>query len=406
MKLKDIKINIYVAISINIAIIAFLDSFVMWNDPLPGKLLTYGLKLLNIPAFFFLLLKNKMQNYVWALAALPLVWYVWDEKSLVLSLQYLYSATLPVLCFLLLKEELQIYTVKVYLRIIFYLLCIGLIIYIPINILPVPHLNYQRGLDSRTYENYFFLYYTMGYVRFRFSSVFDEPGVVGTLAAIVVFFYRDFLSKREYVVYIVAGFLSMSLFFIVTFPALYFFSALRNMTPLQRLKRLIIFQIAAVFIYFAFVVALNSVKDDPVMKFALYNRFKWENGLITGVVNNRDILGGFDDGYQELWSKQGAPLWVGHGKNAVTEHFGASGLSYRISIYEKGLLLMLYVAGMILVILPWRTNVIFSIVSVAFIVALLFQRTLFFKIDYFILIFVGAGLLSKYEKEKNRTYFA
>ncbi|WP_326995255.1 hypothetical protein [Chitinophaga sp. 212800010-3] len=336
--------------------------------------------------------------------AIPLVWNVWDEKSLPASIQYLFSSTLPIVSFLLLKEEYQTYVVKTYLRLILYLFIPGFLIYLLINVISLPHLNYVRDLDKRSYENYFFLYYTQDTVRFRFSSVFDEPGVVGSLAAIVVLYYRRFLSQKEYLAYIIAGVLSVSLFFIITFPILYYFSDIRDLSNRQRIRK--IFTVIAAFIvfYFTLIAILNQLKEIPLFEFAVYNRFKWENGLIIGVVDNRDILEGFNNAYDKLMANGGTELLFGKGKNSVTEEFGASGLSYRITIYEKGIVIVSYMLLLIILIQHWRKQLVFSVISLIFILLLLYQRTLFFKIDYFILIFVGSGILTKYAKEKNSPY--
>ncbi|MDR6566557.1 hypothetical protein [Chitinophaga ginsengisegetis] len=305
--------------------------------------------------------------------------------------------------FLLLPDDNQIYTIKIYLRLILYLFVPGIFIYILINIFNVPHLTYVRA-DKREYENYYFLYYSLSTVHFRFFSIFDEPGVVGSLSAMVVMYYRKFLSKREYIAFICAGFLSFSLFFIVTFPIIYYFSDIRYIPYQKRVKKLFTCALILVVFYFSFILAITQFINNPIIQFGIYNRFKWENGLIVGMVNNRDILPGFDESYTSFVERNEADLWLGKGKNSVADEFGASGLSYRISIYEKGILIVLYMLGLIILMHPWHRQFIFSLVSVIFILMLLFQRTLFFKIDYFSLLFIGSGIITKYAKKENSTY--
>ena len=122
------------------------------------------------------------------------------------------------------------------------------------------------------------------------------------------------------------------------------------------------------------------------------------------MVNNRDILPGFDASYTSLAEKKDVNFWLGNGKNSVAEEFGSSGLSYRISIYEKGVIIAIYILLLISLMQPWRKDFIFSAVSFVFILLLLFQRTLFFKIDYFILIFIGSRIVTKYAKEGNSSH--
>lgn len=393
------SVNVRKLICLNLALIAFMDSFVMWNDAIGGKLFTYGLKALNLLALLGLLQKSRFDKYMWVLLYLPLTWFVWEEDSIIGSFQYVFSSTLPVVSFLLLKDEEQLYVIKVYLKIIAVLFIPGLVIFFLINVVSLPHFTDTR--ESRSYENYFFLYYTLAHVKFRFFSVFNEPGVVGTLAAIVVFYYRKFLSKKEYILYVICGFLSLSLFFIIMFFPLLYFSDIQFISRWKKIKKVIGFTVALVIMYLGFVVVMNELKNNPLIRVAVYNRFKWENGLIVGVVSNRDeVIAGFDDAYTSMQSKGGERYWFGNGKAAVAKNFGASALSYRISLYDKGVVIMFYVAFVVLLMHPVRKNFFFSIISICFIVLVIYQRPMFYKIDYFILIFAGVRLIVSYEEKK------
>ncbi|MFS8615683.1 MAG: hypothetical protein FWJ85_02580 [Solitalea sp.] len=380
-------------IALNVMLIAFMDSFVLWNDALPGKLFTYGLKLLNLIALVYLLSENKPIKYAWAFAVLPLVWIVWEEESAVASFQYLFSSVLPVVSFVLLPDEEQIFAVRSYLKLILYLFIPGIVIYVLLNLVPLPHLTYTRSLDGRAYENYFFLNYSLSHIHFRFFSVFDEPGVVGSLAAMVVFYYRRFLSQWEYLIYIIAGLLSFSLFFMIMFVPLYYFSDLRFLPTIkQKWIKVVIAGIALIVCYFGFIFLLNQIKEDPVLKYAVYNRFEWKNGFVVGAVDNRTAsIDGFTEAYDQTRISDPA-FWTGHGKDAVREEMGASGLSYKILVYEKGVLIAAYVLLLFLIMHPWNKQFIFSVVSLLFLLALFYQRPLFFKIDYFMLLFAGLKL--------------
>lgn len=389
-KIRDLPISIPGIIAFNVMLIAFMDSFVLWNDPLPGKLFTYGLKLLNLLALIYLISRNQPYRYLWAFLVLPLVWIVWEEESAIASFQYLFSSVLPVISFVLLKEEEQVFAVKSYLKLILYLFIPGMLLYILLNLFPIPYLTYTRTLDGREYENYFFLNYSLSHIHFRFFSVFDEPGVVGTLAAVVVFYYRRFLKPWEYWMYVIAGVASFSLFFIIMFIPLFYFSDLRFLPTLkQKLIKLSTAGVAIILCYFGFVFALNQIKEDPVLKYAIYNRFEWKNGLIIGTIDNRTAaIEGFQAAYEENDARDFA-YWIGHGKDSVREEMGASGLSYKVLIYEKGRLIVVYIMLLFLIMHPWKSNFMFSIISVVFLLALFYQRPLFFKIDYFMLLFTG-----------------
>ncbi|SFN91961.1 hypothetical protein SAMN05428949_3855 [Chitinophaga sp. YR627] len=398
-------VNVRTLICLNLVIISFMDSFVMWNDLLPGKLFTYGLKALNILSLLYLMQRSRPDKYAWVLLYLPLTWFVIEEGSIPGSIQYFYSSSLPVVSFLLLRDDEQVFVVTTYLKIIAALFIPGIVIYVLINVAALPHLTYLRD-GKRVYENYFFLCYSLPHIHFRFFSVFDEPGVIGTLSALVVFYYKELVSRRVYILYIICGILSVSLFFIIVlFPMLYF-SNIRSVTVAKRWKKVARFSMVLVLMYFSFIVALNSMKDNPLIKTAVYNRFKWENGLIVGIMNNRDdVLPGFDAAFTNFSNRGGSAYWFGRGKGTTVDMFGASALSYRISLFEKGALIMIYVVFLMLLMHPVRKNFLFSIISVLFICMLLYQRPFFYKIDYFTLIFVGVRFIPSYERKKeNSTY--
>lgn len=385
-----------------IALIALMDSYIMWNNYPAGKAFTYGLKVLVSIYFFFLVQKNTTYKYLIFLSVIPFAWGTLEESNFVQAIQYIISAAMPVYVFSLMKDEEQLFSAKLYIQMFTTLLIIGTPIYFLINIFNIPHLVEIRG-DGRDYWNYFFLYYSRpGLISRRFTSVFDEPGVVATIISVILLYYRHFISKFQYILLVIVGFLTFSLFyFIVLLPILYL-GNLRYLNPVNQLKRYILFGVLLVVGYFSVVMFGRTTKDGGAMEVLVYNRFEWKNDWIVGIENNRDVMIGFDEGFKKMQHEGGKPYWVGYGKNAAMDHYGSSGLSYRIYWYEKGLISLVYVALVFLGMHNWRRDALFSIFSFGFLVLLFFQRPSLFLINYYMLVYVGIVLIPNVLSKKDK----
>ncbi|MCL4639214.1 MULTISPECIES: hypothetical protein [Olivibacter] len=386
-----------------VAFIALMDSFVMWNDPLVGKLINYGLKFLNLFALFYLLQHNVAKKYIWAILIIPFSWVLWEEESLLSSLQYVFSATVPIMTFLLLKDEEQLSVVKSFLKIWFVLFIIGLPIYaLLLTGLNIPHIDYIRDSDQRLYQNYFFLYYAQGNVLYRFSSVWDEPGVVGTMAAIVVLYYRNLLTKRQYYIFLLCGLLSVSLFYCVLIGPILYFSNLRTLNFVKKVRKVVTFSLVVILGYFTLVQLALATKEDPVLSFAVYHRFEWSGNWITGLVDNRTT----DDINTAVKTDLDIfDFLFGKGKGATMEEFGADGLSLNVMLYNKGILIVAYILLIYILMHNWRKQLLFSIFSILFIFLTFYQRPMLYKIDYFIVFYVGIRLGNRFLENENNTSY-
>jgi len=393
---KDYKIDIRKLICVNLVLIAFFDSYPVYSTIVPVRVFVYGLKFLNLYAFLALIVKNSYKNYILAALIIPVWWAYYNEGSLLISIQLLYSGILPVLTFTLLKDEERFKIARWYIKFFIFLLIVGLPIYFLINLIDIPPLfSIQRGEagKGRVYDNYLFFYWTRAGVKNRFSSVFDEPGVVGTIIPIIMFYYRRMLSRLEFWVLTIAGILSLSLFFLIVFlPVIYF-----SNTRLLKLKELV-FRLAfsVVFVcisYVSFVFAARSTKDDPLLSLRVYNRFQWQNGWIVGVVNNRDTaIRGFESLYQGFLSETDADLFTGRGKDYMLKVYGGSTLSYRVFVLERGILILFYLIFLFAYFHPWRKYFIFSCISMLILMLVFFQRPMLYSLNYFLLVYVGLEL--------------
>jgi hypothetical protein len=393
---KDLNLDIRKAICINILLIAFFDSFPVYNTIVAVRVFAYGLKFLNLYALLFLLLKNTYKNYLLGFLIIPIWWAYYNEDSILISIQLLYSGIFPLLTFVLLKDEERYTVAKWYIKFFIFLMAVGLPIYLLINIIGIPPLfSIQRGeiARGRIYDNYLFFYWTRAGVENRFSSVFDEPGVVGTIIPIIIYYYRRLLSKIEFAVLIISGVLSFSLFFLVLFLPVIYFSGTRLLQTKQLLFRLAFSIVFLCLSYVAFVLVARTTKDDPILSLKVYHRFEWRDNWIVGIVNNRDTgIKGFEAMYQGFVEESDADLYTGKGKDYMLKLYGGSTLSYRVFVLERGILILLYLVLLFGSFHPWRRYFIFSCISIILLSLVFFQRPMLYSINYFLLVYVGLKL--------------
>lgn len=385
-------------ISLILVIIALMDSMIMWGVPTLGKVITYGFKFIILISVPFLIYYSKRANYAWALLVLPFAWILFDEKSALSFFQYFYSAILPIFVFFLLPPYYRKWCVIVFFDIICILFTIGFLFYLLLNIgIIPPHLTYVRDHDGRTYYNFFFLYYTQGLdplTLIRFTSAWDEPGVVGTMCSIILFYFRKELSKRQFYTFLIAGILSLSMFFIIVVIPILYFSKFRGYSRSKQLMKSVLFLVFIIIGYLSFSFLGSKTKEHPVLKFSIYHRFKWEGSFIVGVHSNRDVMEGFEDAYQGFVSDGGVKYWItGKGKNVTIDEFGSTGLSHRILLYEKGLLILVYLALFYIGMHKnWRKDIFFNIASLVFLVLLFTQRPLLYGFYFIMIIYTGLRL--------------
>jgi len=400
---KSLRVNVRFLICMNICLIAIFDSYTFWSLLVPGKIIIYVLKLLCLPALFYLAAKNKLKNYLLAFCILPFVW-VYLETQLFNSIQYAFSGITAMLCFALLTATEKVQVAKWYLRIISYFLLVGLILYFLVIILGINI--YKTDIehpDGRMYANYFHVYYYAHYVRYRFASIFDEPGVLGTLAAIATFYYKKLLKPWQYIVYIFSGILSISLFYITLFLPLLLLATIQFASFGKQVKKIIIFITVMIMLYLSLCFTINALKSNDIIRVFIYERFEWKSGFITGIVNVRDDdIKGLNETFDNLGKRPDYKLVLGHGRQAVTEDFGGAGLSYKVFIYRFGFLIAAYLLTIFFAMHPWRKRFLFSLISFLFVLAIFIQRPLIYKIDFFILLYTGIRIIPDLFDEKNR----
>jgi hypothetical protein len=232
-----------------------------------------------------------------------------------------------------------------------------------------PFLVLPNGFDKDIFE------------KFRFSGMFDEAGVVGTFAAIILTSEKFNLKSKRNAVILIGGLVSLSLFFFIICVLFVFYYGNNK------------FRFFYLLIFFSFFL---YTQDNPIIYSQVWERLEFENGKMKG--NNRaterldayyssfiksdDFLFGKGAGYSEKYDNGGSASY----KQIIINH----GIIFTITLF---LVFILYGA----VVIKERRNIfIFTILFVL----LIAQRPFIFDPIYFFLVVVSINLLI--EKKENK----
>ena len=240
--------------------------------------------------------------------------------------------------------------------------------------------NTIEGLNSikqGTYYQYPFLiiYEEFGFVIPRFFGYYDEPGVVGTIAAVLLS-VRNFNLKDKYNIPIfIAGILSLSFFFIIIF-------VVYTVVFLKLKYKILIFGLLTFFIFYFY---LNEFLYEFVFK-----RFEIIDGAFSGDNRIADIY--FDDWYMKFQNSTSYFFGLGSGSNIIY-NFGGS--SYKDLIINYGIVFyILYTSSFIfLTIKKIKISKELFICSLIFF-SVLYQRPMIDNIAYVFLLFAPIFVLS------------
>ncbi len=162
----------------------------------------------------------------------------------------------------------------------------------------------------------------------RFAGVFDEPGVVGTLAAIFLVVERFNFKKWQNYIYLLAGVFSFSFFF---FVVLIVFAPFFLRLKFKSLVGILL--IGA--ILFGLLSLFESTTELGLTEH-LFERFEFKDGHFAG--DNRSQPA-FDRAYEEFWNDGSYVLF---GKGVGAHNKIALGLqSYKMMIYDLGIVYVL-----------------------------------------------------------------
>lgn len=111
----------------------------------------------------------------------------------------------------------------------------------------------------------------------RFCSVFDEPGVVGTLSLLFLYYGNFNLKRIDNIIFLIAGIISFSLFFLLGFAIFLLIGVFLN-KEMEKYRLPSIVAIAALFV---------AVLTIPVMNEMVGSRLEYDEDKGTIAGNNR-----------------------------------------------------------------------------------------------------------------------
>ena len=159
---------------------------------------------------------------------------------------------------------------------------------------------------------------TLGQILPRFCGYYDEPGVIGTLAGVILLSSGFNLKNKINIPIFIAGILSFSLAFYIM-ALVYGFIFLRS-----KYKILIAISVIGIVLLFS----KNELLDDYI-----FSRFQYENGQFAG--DNREADQDFKGWYKEF--SKTSDYYVGLGGNA-SQIYNSGGASYKNMIVDYGLI--------------------------------------------------------------------
>ncbi len=177
-------------------------------------------------------------------------------------------------------------------------------------------------LGNNAYDVYLFCVRLNVYETPRFYGPYDEPGVVGTLSALLLSINGFNFKAKKNIIYFITGVLSLSLFFFIIVGFYYVYRAItyRKILPLFILA-------ASVFIIY------EKTKDISELQWRVWNRFVIEDGNLAGNDRNSDYI---EDLYEsKLWTSE---YWFGvNDWYAVADRLDGSS-SYKLVVLKNGMI--------------------------------------------------------------------
>ena len=214
---------------------------------------------------------------------------------------------------------------------------------------------------------------------FRMCGMYDEPGVVGTISALLLV-GDNFNLKRNLknILLLIAGILSLSLAFIV-------------IIVLYILLKKRFYKKAFIFLIIMFIALNNISTENELIKRYIIDRLAIEDNWIVG---SKRTTSSFDYGFQKFIQEGSVThLIFGMGNNAHIENRMLGGSSYKNIIYNYGFFgfgfLIIWLILFSLSIIKSKEGIILLILFILSI----YQRPLIFTLYYMIILFGGLANL-------------
>lgn len=285
------------------------------------------------------------------------------------------------LMYILLPDNIKILVFDKFVKIFSYILFLGLITYFIRFIVSLPSFKILplNAAKEIMYSVYLFDVSPPQILFPRYMSMFDEPGVVGTICAMLISYKRIELRTFSGIVLMLSGLFSFSLaFYIILFL---------NIAFNQKTYTRILFLTVSLFL-------LTS--EAGIFDTYVFSRLKIVDGKLSG--DNR-VQTYFSRNYDYFVEKGGDDLIFGRGpgSDVLDDKYNAGGSSYKYLVYRHGivgvsLFLLFFIFVMAKISFSFR-GVFFLIVFIL----LAYQRPDVF-LHFNIVIFIGGLLSIEYEE--------
>lgn len=294
--------------------------YFMWGTDI---LKTFINLLLFIISLFYL---RKLNNYDYLVLPLFLFYIIYSANgSNILG----YISKLFIFGFLFIKDDKFLFFLNWFKKIFIFSLILSLVTYILVVFSPFQiDYNLIKPLNNEfsNYLQYPFLvsptHLGFKFLNIRFNGMFDEPGVVGSAAVVLLFADKFNLKSKQNLIIFIAGLLSFSFYFIICSTFYFFYIA---NSKLRILIALLFF-----LIYF-------MTSNNPYIKSIVWDRVTIENGEIKGDNRSSKIL---DARYEQFINSENILWGIGY-KDALKDVEETS--SFKLYVIAYGIAFMFFV---------------------------------------------------------------
>lgn len=299
--------------------------------------------------------------------------------------------------FVLLPEDIQRSSYRVYYNVFVYSLIIPIIIYIFVHVgINIPYITLEAPEQLKTYNGIYYKLYPLAvqwnhnynplYYGMRMCGIYNEPGVVGTFSALLLCIEEyKFKGKWKNIILLIAGMFSFSIaFYLLT--ALFFTIQIISMNP----KHIIVL----LSIVLTYVVFINIPINNPSIARVQKRLTIAENGLVG---NNRTNMM-YDKVFNEFVEGNFIRVIFGNGASEIEdilEERNIDASTYKNLIYNYGILGFI---GQILWILCYalylsknskKSEKLYVFTFVLILFANMYQRPFMFSLQYYTILIGG-----------------
>ena len=274
------KYNWYVAV-VSFILLCSSQIYITWHLSIWNYL--YLICILSCIFLSILLSKIEKANYLhFFLFEILFVWYSTIHNASIAGI--IFNMSIPLI--LLISKELRIRILElIILKILPVFLAISVITYllVSLNVIALPQFFIPplNSLKNYAYISHIFFivptnYWDIG----RFHAFYDEPGVVGSIAGLILCLYGKKMSKAIMMIYLLSGLLSMSFFFIII-TLLGFFTGMIS-TKIKDILKIIL-------IVLPLILLILNLYDNDYLQTRVFDRFTLdETGNVRGNTRNNE----------------------------------------------------------------------------------------------------------------------